>query len=241
MTGPRYIVGIDLGTTNSAAAYVELTDSTRQVHSLPLAQLVREATIAARPALPSFLYIAGKHDLAPGALHLPWAEQRDYAVGEFAREQGARVPGHMVSSAKSWLCHGGVDREAPILPWGGAEDVAKISPVEASARYLQHIREAWAQRFPRDPLERQDVILTVPASFDEVARELTVAAAKRAGLERVVLLEEPQAAFYAWVHRHEASWESDLGDARLAVVIDVGGGTTDFSLIGIRRSEGRLR
>jgi molecular chaperone DnaK (HSP70) len=240
MSGPRYVVGIDLGTTNSAAAYVALDDPQRQVHTLAIAQLVREGAVADRPTLPSFLYVAGRHELAPGALHLPWDESRDYAIGEFAREQGARVPGHLVSSAKSWLCHGGVDREAPILPWGGADDVTKLSPVTASARYLQHLREAWAQRFPKDPLDRQDVVLTVPASFDEVARELTVAAAKAAGLERVVLLEEPQAAFYAWVHRHENRWEDDLGDVKLAVVIDVGGGTTDFSLIGIRRSEGRL-
>ena len=239
-SGPRFVVGVDLGTTNSAAAYVSLQDDERRVHSLPIAQLVREGTLADRPALPSFLYLAGKHELGPGALALPWDTDRDYAVGEFAREQGARVPGHLVSSAKSWLCHGGVDREAAILPWGGADDVAKISPVDASARYLQHLREAWALRFPEDPLERQDVVLTVPASFDEVARELTVAAAQRAGIERLVLLEEPQAAFYAWVHHHERSWEEDLGDARLAVVVDVGGGTTDFSLIGIRRSEGRL-
>jgi len=240
MSGPRFIVGIDLGTTNSAVAYVEIADPARRVHSLPIPQLVREATIGARPSLPSFLYIAGKHELGPGALHLPWDDSRDYAVGEFAREQGARVPGHLVSSAKSWLCHGGVDREAPILPWGGADDVAKVSPVTASARYLQHLREAWAQAHPKDPLERQDVVLTVPASFDEVARELSVDAARQAGCERVVLLEEPQAAFYAWVQSREQQWESDLGDSRLAVVVDVGGGTTDFSLIGMRRSEGRL-
>lgn len=217
-----------------------LEDRQRTVHSLPIAQLVREATVADRPTLPSFLYLAGKHELATDALHLPWDSTRKYAVGEFAREQGARVPGHLVSSAKSWLCHGGVDREAAILPWGGADDVEKLSPVTASARYLQHIREAWLARFPSDPLEKQDVVLTVPASFDEVARELTVDAAKAAGIERVVLLEEPQAAFYAWVHRHEQRWEDELDGARLAVVVDVGGGTTDLSLIGIRRTEGRL-
>lgn len=240
MKGPRFIVGIDLGTTNSAVAYVELADPGRTVHSLPIMQLVREATTGERPSLPSFLYIAGKHELGPGALHLPWDQSRDYAVGEFAREQGARVPGHLVSSAKSWLCHGGVDREAPILPWGAADDVTRVSPVEASARYLQHIREAWTVRHPAAPLERQDVVLTVPASFDEVARELSVAAARRAGLERVVLLEEPQAAFYAWIQNHEEGWQDELGGARLAVVVDVGGGTTDFSLIGVRSIEGRL-
>lgn len=240
MKTPRYSVGIDLGTTNSAVAYVEIADPQRRVRSLPIAQLVREGTVSERPSLPSFLYIAGKHELGPDALHLPWDQNRDYAVGEFAREQGARVPGHLVSSAKSWLCHGGVDREAPILPWGAAEDVTKVSPVDASARYLRHLREAWCLRHPDDPLERQDVILTVPASFDEVARELSVEAARRAGLERVVLLEEPQAAFYAWIQNHEANWEHALGGARLAIVVDVGGGTTDFSLIGVRNLDGRL-
>lgn len=240
MGAARYIVGIDLGTTNSATAYVEIGDTGRTVHSFAVEQLVREGATAERAALPSFLYIAGKHELGPNALHLPWDQSRNYAVGEFAREQGSRVPGHMVSSAKSWLCHGGVDREADILPYGGAEDVAKLSPVEASARYLQHLREAWDRKFADAPLAEQDVILTVPASFDEVARELTVAAAQRAGLDHIVLLEEPQAAFYAWLQHHEDSWQDELGDSRLAVVVDVGGGTTDFSLIGVTQEENRF-
>lgn len=190
--------------------------------------------------MPSFLYLGGEHDVAPGSLALPWAPERTFAVGELAREQGARVPGRLVSSAKSWLCHGGVDREAAILPWGADADVEKISPVEASARYLAHLREVWARQMPDAPLEDQDVILTVPASFDEVARELTVEAAHRAGFPRVVLLEEPQAAFYAWVSRHESDWQSILELTRLIVVIDVGGGTTDFSLIAVRRNDGQL-
>jgi molecular chaperone DnaK (HSP70) len=236
----RYIVGIDLGTTNSAAAYVDTATADRRIASFPIAQLVGEGTMAERSTLPSFLYVGGEHDVAPGALALPWDAQRGYAVGEMARAQGARVPGRLVTSAKSWLCHGGVDREAAILPWSAPEDVAKLSPVEASARYLQHVREAWAARFPDAPLEAQDVILTVPASFAEVARELTVAAAARAGLARVVLLEEPQAAFYAWIDAHAAAWEARLADVRLALVVDVGGGTTDFSLIGIDRDGAHL-
>ncbi len=240
MSSARYVVGIDLGTTNSSLAYVALDDPQRRVASLPIVQLVREAQADERSTLPSFLYLAGKHDVAPGALRLPWDEQREYAVGEFAREQGAKVPGHLVSSAKSWLCHGGVDRQAAILPWGGADDVAKVSPVDASSRYLQHLREVWDRSFPQAPLAQQDVILTVPASFDEVARELTVAAAERAGLARVILLEEPQAAFYAWLRHHEDDWADALGGAKLAVVVDVGGGTTDFSLIGIGDDDGRI-
>ena len=235
MAASRYIVGIDLGTTNSAVAYVDTATAEHRIASFPIPQLVGEATVAERPTLPSFLYVGGEHDIAPGALALPWDEQRGYAVGDFARAQGARVPGRLVTSAKSWLCHGGVDREAAILPWSAPQDVAKLSPVEASARYLQHVREAWAARFPDAPLEAQDVILTVPASFDEVARELTVAAAEHAGLTRVVLLEEPQAAFYAWIDAHGAAWEERLADVRLALVVDVGGGTTDFSLVRIDR------
>jgi molecular chaperone DnaK (HSP70) len=240
MSRPRYIVGIDLGTTNSALAYVDGADPERHVHQFPVPQLVAEGSVLARPALPSFLYVGGEHDVAPGSLALPWDAARAYAVGEFARVQGARVPGRLISSAKSWLCHGGVDREAAILPWGGQPDVQKLSPVDASARYLQHFREAWAQQFPDAPLEGQDIILTVPASFDEVARELTVAAAQRAGLPRVVLLEEPQAAFYAWLHRHESSWQQQLAGITRILVIDIGGGTTDFSLIVAREAEGRL-
>ncbi len=236
----RYVVGIDLGTTNSAVAYADATDPERRVVPLAVPQLVSEGTLAERPTLPSFLYVGGEHEVAPGALVLPWDRTRHYAVGELARIQGARVPGRLISSAKSWLCHGGVDREAAILPWSAADDVAKLSPVDASARYLLHLREAWHQRFPEHPLEAQDIILTVPASFDEVARELTVEAAHRAGLPRVVLIEEPQAAFYAWVHRHEDDWAQVLGDSRLVLVVDVGGGTTDFSLIAVRHTDARV-
>ncbi|MBP1683861.1 MAG: hypothetical protein H6Q33_4 [Deltaproteobacteria bacterium] len=235
----RYIIGIDLGTTNSAAAYVDTSDGSRQVQQLMIPQLVSEGSVAERATLPSFLYIGGEHDVAPGSLGLAWDQARTYAVGEFARLQGARVPGRLVSSAKSWLCHGGVDRKAAILPWSAPADVPKLSPVEASARYLLHFREVWRQEFPNAPLEAQDVILTVPASFDEVARELTVEAAHRAGLARVVLLEEPQAAVYAWVHHHETALDQLAGLHRI-LVVDIGGGTTDFSLIAVRHDDGRV-
>lgn len=235
----RFIVGIDLGTTNSAVAYVD-TAAGRGIESFPIAQLVGEAQVAERPTLPSFLYVGGEHDVAPGALALPWDAARGYAVGEFARLQGARVPGRLVSSAKSWLCHGGVDRGAAILPWAAPDDVPKLSPVDAAARYLQHLREAWDARHGDAPLDAQDVMLTVPASFDEVARELTVEAAARAGLPRVTLLEEPQAAFYAWIGAHADDWEARLRPHGLALVIDVGGGTTDFSLIRIAPDGERL-
>ena len=232
----RYIVGIDLGTTNCAVAYIDTVEST-SVHPFSIPQLVHEGTLAARPTLPSFLYLPGAHDLPVGSLALPWDQDRAYAVGEFARTQGARVPGRLLASAKSWLCHPDVDRTAAILPWDSQPEVQKLSPVEASARYLLHIREAWNQEMgPRQVLEEQQVILTVPASFDEVARELTVEAAEQAGLTRVTLLEEPQAAFYAWLAVHEDSWQTQLSTNSRILVCDVGGGTTDLSLMAVNQA-----
>ncbi len=244
----RYLVGIDLGTTNSAVAYIDSRErwtGEPPVHTFEIPQLVAEGAIAPRATLPSFLYMPGTHELPEGATVLPWVHDRRFAVGEFARDQGARVPGRLVSSAKSWLCHGDVDRTAPILPWGGSDDVQKLSPVAVSAQYLQHIREAWdAHMAADDPslgLAGQDLVLTVPASFDEVARELTLAAAEQAGLERVTLLEEPQAAFYAWLANHASSWADTLCADQVILVCDIGGGTTDFSLIVVREGRQGLR
>src|SRR5438093_383062 len=212
----RFVVGIDLGTTNTACAWVD-TQAGRTLHVFDVPQLVAPGELGARPTLPSFLYLAGAHELPPGSLDPPWATGRAWCVGLFAREQGARVPGRLVASSKSWLCHAAVDRTAAILPWGAADGVAKVSPVEASARTLTHLREAWDTSFPA-PLAEQDVVLTVPASFDEVARELTLAAARTAGLPDVVLLEEPQAAFYAWLAAHQGDWRARV--AAQAVVLD---------------------
>ncbi|MCK8603892.1 Hsp70 family protein [Desulfoferrobacter suflitae] len=244
----RYIIGIDLGTTNSAVAYVDLSRndaSGKTIQFFDIPQLIAPGEVGRRPVLPSFLYLRGPHDLPRESIQLPWNKERNYAVGEFAREQGALVPGRMVSSAKSWLCHAGVDRTRPILPWGAGQDVNKISPVEASARYLQHIREAWneTRALGREGhrLEQQLIILTVPASFDEVARELTVDAARHAGLTRVVLVEEPLAAFYAWLYRHENDWQDAMRANQIILVCDVGGGTTDFTIVAIRAGDKGLR
>ena len=234
----RYLVGIDLGTTNTACAYVDTTAG-RTIRAFDVPQLVAPGRVAPRPTLPSFLYLAGAHELPAGSLDLPWADGRDYAVGELAREQGARVPGRLVASSKSWLCHAGVDRTAKILPWGAPDDVPHVSPVDASARTLRHLREAWDATIGA-PLAEQDVVLTVPASFDEVARELTLVAAKEAELPEVVLLEEPQAAFYAWLVAHEDDWKTRVAAHPLVLVVDVGGGTTDLSLIAARASRGEL-
>jgi molecular chaperone DnaK (HSP70) len=244
----RYLIGIDLGTTNSALAYVDLQHAPRagkpEIKPFLLPQLVTQGEVKDRPLLPSFLYLPGPHDLPPGATALPWDSARSFAVGEWARNHGGRVPGRLVSSAKSWLCHAGVDRSAGLLPWTAPPDVPRISPVEASARYLRHMIEAWnwvmARDRPDDRLEKQAVVLTVPASFDDVARTLTVEAATKAGLENVVLLEEPQAAFYCWLVTHSHTEAQTLKPGARCVVVDVGGGTSDFSLIEAIEQQGEL-
>jgi hypothetical protein len=234
----RYAVGIDLGTTNSAVAAAEPARGSG-LWPVPIPQVVAEGEVRERDAIASAIYLAGEHDVPAGALGLPWRGDERFVVGAFARRLGARVAGRLVTSAKSWLCHGGVDRTAAILPWGGAEDVPRLSPVAASARILEHLRDAWDTAHPEDPLAMQDVVITVPASFDEVARELTVRAAADAGLGALRLLEEPQAAIYAWIAANE-DWRARLEGVRHVLVVDVGGGTTDFSLVAVRRDAGGL-
>lgn len=234
----RFIVGIDLGTTNCSVAYVDTLPPTWTVRDLPIPQLVAASTSEEREVLPSFHYQSAEGEFAAGALRLPWSEQEENSVvGFFARDHGASVPGRLITSAKSWLCHPGVDRTAGLLPWYGAADVERLSPVEVSARYLGHIRKAWAHRHPEHPLAGQDVVLTVPASFDEVARELTVEAARKAGLVKLTLVEEPQAAFYAWIHAQGQRWEEQVEAGQKILVCDIGGGTTDFTLIRVKPAE----
>ncbi len=238
----RYVVGIDLGTTNSALAFVDADDPGWAVQNFSIPQLIAPATVESRQTLPSFHYEGAGGDgdageAARGAFRLPWSgkdEAPKNAVGVLARDHGAAVPGRLVVSAKSWLSHSGVDRTAGLLPWHGAADVERLSPLEASARYLAHMRAAWDHAHPRHPLAKQSVILTVPASFDEVARELTLEAAKLAGLVQIVLLEEPQAAFYAWIDAHRDDWHERVQPGQTILVCDVGGGTTDLTLIRVR-------
>jgi molecular chaperone DnaK (HSP70) len=247
MTSSRYIVGIDLGTTNCVVAYVDThtpdTDNP-PIRLLHLPQLVTPGQVEERDMLPSFLYLPAGHEFPTGSLTLPWGEDLPFVIGTLARSRGAEVPGRLISSAKSWLCHVGVDRTAPILPWGGGEDLKKMSPLEVSAQYLLHIRSAWNFLMARDAaelaLERQEVLLTVPASFDAAARELTVQAAERAGLPSVRLLEEPQAAFYAWIHATGERWRKQVKVGDVILVCDIGGGTTDFSLIAVSDEGGEL-
>ncbi|MGA9912079.1 MAG: Hsp70 family protein [Paraburkholderia sp.] len=245
----RYSVGIDLGTSNTVLAYAAA--GSQEIRVFEIDQLVSLGEVAARPLLPSVRYHAAPGELSAGDLQLPWratdssigsagGSQQDQPVviGRLARTLGGQVPGRLVASAKSWLSHASVDRVAPILPWGAADDVRKVSPVEASASYLAHVRAAWNQRFPDAPLEAQNVVLTVPASFDEGARALTVEAARMAGLPTLRLLEEPQAAFYDWLFHHRERLATELSDTRLVLICDVGGGTTDLTLIEVQMRDG---
>ncbi len=229
-----HIIGIDLGTTNCAVAYARPEDGPgASVEDFPIPQLQRPGEVASLPLLSSCLYVPGEHELPPGSAQLPWAACGDLIIGEFARWQGSRVPGRLVASAKSWLCHPGVDRSAPILPWGSLAEVNKISPVDASALLLGQMAAAWDHAHPESPISGQEVVITVPASFDEAARALTVSAAQKAGLKQFTLVEEPQAAFYDFTSRHRNDLADALKDIRLALVVDVGGGTTDFTLIQV--------
>ncbi|PKB21071.1 Hsp70 family protein [Janthinobacterium sp. 64] len=235
---PAFLVGIDLGTTNTVVAYADANDAQAGINLFAIEQLVAPGEVGARPLLPSLRYHPAAGELAAGDLQLPWPQQDvarvDHAVlGALARQLGAQVPGRLVSSVKSWLSHANVDRQAPILPWGADADVAKVSPVAASASYLAYVRAAWHHRFPDSPLEEQELVLTIPASFDEGARALTLEAARMAGLPTVRLVEEPQAAFYDFLQRQRATLRADLADTRRILVCDVGGGTTDFSLIDV--------
>jgi molecular chaperone DnaK (HSP70) len=224
----RYLIGIDLGTTNSAVAFVDTKAADPRVRVFEVPQLVAPGEVAPRSQLPSFIYMASEIDLAPHETALPWNKDARMVVGELARSQGARMASRMVSSAKSWLCHSGVDRTAPILPWGDS-DGPKLSPIAAQAAILGHIKDAWDAAHADAPFAQQEVLVTVPASFDEAARELTLQAATKAGLPPVVLLEEPQAAFYAWLDAARGK----LGPGERVLVFDVGGGTTDFTLIEV--------
>ncbi|WP_337177654.1 Hsp70 family protein [Paludisphaera sp.] len=242
----RYVVGVDLGTTNCSLAFApaEAEDPSKPspIEQLPVPQVVGLNDVSPRPLLPSFLYLAASGEFPAKALDLPWKAGADRAVGVFARDHGAKSPGRLVSSAKSWLSHAGVDRRAAILPWSGPPEAPRVSPVEASAAYLSHLREAWDAGPGKDAgrLEEQDVLLTVPASFDAVARELTVEAAKQAGLSGVTLLEEPQAAFYAWLAGAGDGWRKQVKVGDVILVCDVGGGTTDFTLIAVEERDGDL-
>ena len=236
----RFSVGIDLGTTHCVVSYAEIADTEVPQQVMAIPQLTLPGTVEDSFQLPSFLYQAHEAELAIGSTSLPWTLKPDYLVGEIARNLGSKTPIRLVSSAKSWLCHAGVDCKSPILPVNAPEEVERISPFQATTAYLQHIRDAWQTLHPSSPLDKQDLVITVPASFDPAARELTVEAARVVGLEQAILLEEPQAALYSWIEKNQSNWRSQVTCGDIILVIDVGGGTTDLSLIAVTEKEGNL-
>ncbi|WP_109482421.1 Hsp70 family protein [Paraburkholderia sp. C35] len=243
MSDPRYSIGIDLGTTHCALSYVDLAASDGEKTDqqvMPVTQLTAPGAIEDLELLPSFLYLPHESELTAGDLALPWTGDRTFAVGEMARSRGAGTPIRLVSSAKSWLCHPGVDRRAAILPSDAPPEVSRVSPLESSVRYLTHLREAWNHAHPDAPFDQQEITVTIPASFDPAARELTAEAANAAGYGPMTLLEEPQAALYSWIQKSTGGWRKQVKVGDIILVVDVGGGTTDLSLIAVIEREGNL-
>ena len=236
------IIGIDLGTTNCSLSHAPAAVSDNpEIETSAIAQLVNPGEVREEPLLPSFLYLAGEKEFPEGSLALPWRTGNGSIAGVLAQKRGAESPSRLISSAKSWLSYGGVDRGAPILPLTAPQGTAKMSPVDVSREYLAHLRCAWDAGHPKAPFQKQQILVTVPASFDAVARELTQKAAEEAGYgPGVLLLEEPQAAFYAWLQRHP-DWRERVGVGDLILVVDIGGGTTDFTLIAVTESKGELQ
>lgn len=244
MANSRFSIGIDLGTTNCAMAYIDSQKEDRTAEVLNLPQIVQPGVYEDRKLLPSFLYLPQKGEFQNGAFKLPWGEEQPFIVGEFAKTHGALVPTHLVSSAKSWLCHTAVNRRDKILPWKGNDESNKVSPLEASTLYLKHLVNSWNAQFEAIDselkLEKQEVVLTVPASFDADARDFTMEAAKEAGFKKISLLEEPQAAFYSWLEANKDTWREQVQEGDVILVIDVGGGTSDFTLIAVESDQGNL-
>ena len=243
MSDPKFSIGIDLGTTHCALSYVDIArcDGEQVAQEIMLIpQLTAPGSVESLGLLPSFIYLPHASELAAGDLSLPWTSELDYAVGEMARSRGAATPIRLVLSAKSWLCHAGVDRRAAILPNDAPPEVERLSPFEASQRYLAHLRAAWDQAFPEAPFVDQEIVVTIPASFDPAARELTAEAARAAGCAQMILLEEPQAALYSWIQKSAGGWRKQVRPGEIILVVDVGGGTSDFSLIAVLERQGIL-
>lgn len=238
-----YAVGIDLGTTHCVLAYMPLAGGALQ--TLPVAQIKDPGIVSEPSQLPSFLYLPHQEEFSDSELRLPWAQQgevlqRKIISGEFARAHGSKSPLRLVSSAKSWLGHAGVNCKEDFLPLDAPDEVGKISPFSATQHFLSHLAAAWEARFPASPLDQQMLTITVPASFDPLARELTIEAAQSIGLHNAVLLEEPQAALYGWLHKQGENWRQQLQVGNTILVVDVGGGTTDLSLINVTESGAEL-
>ncbi len=236
----RYSIGIDLGTTHCVLSYVDLNDEDAAVTVMPIPQLTNPGNVEERSQLPSFMYQAHESELAPGDTALPWNAQPKAIVGAMARTLGSKTPIRLISSAKSWLCHGGVNRRDAFLPLNSPDEVAKVSPVEATQNYLEHLADAWNSAHPETPIFDQDVTITVPASFDPAARDLTAEAARNVGFKHLTLLEEPQAAVYSWIKNNDETWRDQVSVGDIVLVVDIGGGTTDLSLVAVTEDDGNL-
>ena len=244
MTAPSLIIGIDLGTTNCTLSYTSLhpEDNLKpQFTQMPIAQMLSAQMPGESLTLPSFIYYPLPEELKAQTVSLPWGSEKAFAIGTFARDRGAELPTRLIASAKSWLCHQGIDRRERILPLEAEEKSTRLSPLEACAEILRHLREAWTHVMTEAPFEEQTIYVTVPASFDPSARQLVQEAAEKVGYPDILLLEEPQAAFYAWLHLHAEEWRQKLQVGDSILVIDIGGGTTDFSLIGVEEEAGNLQ
>ncbi|WP_180803193.1 Hsp70 family protein [Vibrio parahaemolyticus] len=237
---PKFSVGIDLGTTHCVMSYVDTQDEDARVQVMPIPQLTAPGTVETRSQLGSFLYQPHEHEMNPQSRVLPWSSEPKALVGAIARNLGSKTPIRLVASAKSWLCHAGVNRRDAFLPAGSPEEVEKVSPLRATELYLEHLKDAWNHANPNHNLADQDVTITVPASFDPAARDLTAEAARNVGFVHLTLLEEPQAALYNWIDNSNDKWRDEVEVGDIVLVVDIGGGTTDLSLVEVTEDEGNL-
>lgn len=238
-----YVIGIDLGTTNNTLAYILPEDEKSEVHQFPIPQLTSAGIITEELSLPSFIYFPLQEELDKDAAVLPWDKKREYCIGIYARDRGGEAPNRLIHSAKSWLCHQSVDRKIKNLPYSAqANETPRMSPLEACTAYLEYLKEAWDYKMGKKaPFDKQEIFITVPASFDPGARQLVQEAAELAGYPAdVILLEEPLAAFYSWLQKHSEDWRNHLKIGDTVLVVDIGGGTTDFSTISVKEEDGNL-
>ncbi|HBK5924276.1 TPA: Hsp70 family protein [Vibrio alginolyticus] len=237
---PKFSVGIDLGTTHCVMSFVDTHDEDARVEVMPIPQLTAPGTVETRSQLGSFLYQPHEHEMNPQSRVLPWSSEPKALVGAIARNLGSKTPIRLVASAKSWLCHAGVNRRDAFLPAGSPEEVEKVSPLRATELYLEHLKDAWNHANPNHNLADQDVTITVPASFDPAARDLTAEAARNVGFVQLTLLEEPQAALYNWIDNSNDKWRDEVEVGDIVLVVDIGGGTTDLSLVEVTEDDGNL-
>ncbi|NOJ18957.1 Hsp70 family protein [Vibrio jasicida] len=237
---PKFSVGIDLGTTHCVMSFVDTHNEDARVEVMPIQQLTAPGTVETRSQLGSFLYQPHEHEMNPQSRVLPWSSEPKALVGAIARNLGSKTPIRLVASAKSWLCHAGVNRRDAFLPAGSSEEVEKVSPLRATELYLEHLKDAWNHTNPNHNLADQDVTITVPASFDPAARDLTAEAARNVGFVHLTLLEEPQAALYNWIDNSNDKWRDEVEVGDIVLVVDIGGGTTDLSLVEVTEEDGNL-